>query len=62
LGSSVAHDLSRTSADEGQDHGLEAMPTYSNGDVVSWIQTVVKRALQPEHLAPFLHLTKRTSD
>lgn len=39
-----------------------AIQTYSNGDVVSWIQTSVKGAPEPDHPAPVLRLTKATSD
>ncbi|HEY3672451.1 MAG TPA: YcnI family protein [Acidimicrobiia bacterium] len=41
---------------------FKAIQTYSNGDVVSWIQTSVKGAPEPEHPAPVLRLTKATSD
>jgi uncharacterized protein YcnI len=41
---------------------FKAVQTYSNGDVVSWIQQTVKGAPEPEHPAPVLRLTKATSD
>lgn len=37
---------------------FKAIQTYSNGDVVSWIQQSVKGAPEPEHPAPTLKLTK----
>src|SRR5690349_3377363 len=37
---------------------FKAVQTYSNGDVVSWIQQTVKGAPEPEHPAPTLTLTK----
>jgi uncharacterized protein YcnI len=37
---------------------FKAIQTYSNGDVVSWIQTSVKGAPEPDHPAPVLILTK----
>ncbi len=37
---------------------FKAIQTYSNGDVVSWIETPVKGAPEPEHPAPVLKLTK----
>jgi uncharacterized protein YcnI len=41
---------------------FKAIQTYSNGDVVSWIQQTVKGAPEPEHPAPTLTLTKASSD
>jgi uncharacterized protein YcnI len=37
---------------------FKALQTYSNGDVVSWIQTPTKGAPTPDHPAPVLKLTK----
>lgn len=37
---------------------FKAIQTYSNGDVVSWIETPAKGAPEPEHPAPTLVLTK----
>jgi len=37
---------------------FKALQTYSNGDVVRWIQTPVKGAPEPENPAPTLVLTK----
>jgi uncharacterized protein len=37
---------------------FKALQTYSNGEVVSWIQQTVKGAPEPEHPAPTLTLTK----
>jgi uncharacterized protein YcnI len=37
---------------------FKAIQTYSNGEVVSWIQQTVKGAPEPEHPAPTLTLTK----
>jgi uncharacterized protein YcnI len=37
---------------------FKAVQTYSNGEVVSWIQKTVKGAPEPEHPAPTLTLTK----
>jgi uncharacterized protein YcnI len=37
---------------------FKAIQTYSNGDVVSWIQTSVKGAPEPDRPAPVLILTK----
>ena len=37
---------------------FKAVQTYSNGEVVSWIQQTVKGAPEPEHPAPTLTLTK----
>jgi uncharacterized protein len=36
---------------------FKAIQTYSNGDVVSWIQRTAKGAPEPEHPAPVLKLT-----
>ena len=36
---------------------FKAIQTYSNGEVVSWIQQTVKGAPEPEHPAPTLTLT-----
>jgi uncharacterized protein len=41
---------------------FKAVQTYSNGEVVSWIQQTVKGAPEPEHPAPTLTLTKASSD
>jgi uncharacterized protein YcnI len=40
---------------------FKAIQTYSNGDVVSWIQESVKGAPEPDHPAPTLTLTKAKS-
>jgi uncharacterized protein YcnI len=37
---------------------FKAVQTYSNGDVVRWIQLPAKGAPPPDHPAPVLHLTK----
>jgi uncharacterized protein YcnI len=37
---------------------LKALQTYSDGDVVSWIEIPKKGAPEPEHPAPVLKLTK----
>jgi uncharacterized protein YcnI len=41
---------------------FKAIQTYSNGEVVSWIQKTVKGAPQPEHPAPTLTLTAASSN
>jgi uncharacterized protein YcnI len=41
---------------------FKAIQTYSNGDVVSWIQQTVKGAPEPEHPAPTLTLTASGGD
>jgi uncharacterized protein len=41
---------------------FKAIQTYSNGDVVNWIQQTVKGAPEPEHPAPTLTLTAASSD
>jgi uncharacterized protein len=41
---------------------FKAVQTYSNGDVVSWIQKTVKGTPAPEHPAPTLTLTAATDD
>jgi uncharacterized protein YcnI len=41
---------------------FKAIQTYSNGEVVSWIQQTVKGAPEPEHPAPTLTLTSASSD
>lgn len=41
---------------------FKAIQTYSNGEVVSWIQQTVKGAPEPEHPAPTLTLTAASSD
>jgi uncharacterized protein YcnI len=41
---------------------FKAVQTYSNGEVVSWIQESVKGAPEPEHPAPVLTLTKASDD
>ena len=41
---------------------FKAVQTYSNGEVVSWIQQTVKGAPEPEHPAPTLTLTAANSD
>jgi uncharacterized protein YcnI len=40
---------------------FKVVQTYSNGDVVSWIQQTVKGAPEPDHPAPTLTLTKATA-
>ena len=40
---------------------FKVLQTYSNGDVVSWIEPTVKGAPEPEHPAPTLTLTKASS-
>jgi uncharacterized protein len=41
---------------------FKAVQTYSNGEVVSWIQKTVKGAPEPEHPAPTLTLTAASGD
>jgi uncharacterized protein len=41
---------------------FKALQTYSDGDVVSWIEPTVKGAPEPEHPAPTLTLTKASTD
>ncbi len=41
---------------------FKAIQTYSNGDVVNWIQQTVKGAPEPEHPAPTLTLTAASED
>jgi uncharacterized protein YcnI len=41
---------------------FKALQTYSDGEVVSWIQATAKGAPEPEHPAPTLTLTKASSD
>ena len=41
---------------------FKAMQTYSDGDVVSWIQQTAKGAPEPEHPAPTLTLTAASDD
>ena len=41
---------------------FKAIQTYSNGEVVSWIQKTVKGAPEPEHPAPTLTLTAASSN
>jgi len=41
---------------------FKAIQTYSNGEVVNWIQQTVKGAPEPEHPAPTLTLTAASSD
>ena len=41
---------------------FKAIQTYSNGDVVNWIQQTVKGAPEPEHPAPTLTLTAASKD
>jgi uncharacterized protein YcnI len=41
---------------------FKALQTYSDGDVVRWIQATVKGAPEPEFPAPVLRLTKAASD
>ena len=41
---------------------FKAIQTYSNGEVVSWIQKTVKGAPEPEHPAPTLTLTSANDD
>jgi uncharacterized protein YcnI len=40
---------------------FKAVQTYSNCDVVSWIQETAKGAPEPEHPAPTLTLTKAST-
>jgi uncharacterized protein YcnI len=40
---------------------FKTIQTYSNGDVVSWIQQTVKGAPEPEHPAPTLKLAKAST-
>jgi Domain of unkown function (DUF1775) len=37
---------------------FKALQTYSDGDVVQWIEPTVKGGAEPEHPAPVLKLTK----
>jgi uncharacterized protein len=39
---------------------FKAIQTYSNGDVVRWIDTAAPGAPEPDHPAPVLHLTSGT--
>ncbi len=41
---------------------FKAIQTYSNGDVVSWIQQTVKGAPEPDHPAPTLTLTAASTN
>jgi uncharacterized protein YcnI len=41
---------------------FKAVQTYSNGEVVSWIQEAAKGAPEPERPAPTLTLTAKSSD
>ena len=41
---------------------FKAVQTYSNGDVVNWIQQTAKGAPEPEHPAPTLTLTAAGAD
>jgi uncharacterized protein len=41
---------------------FKAIQTYSNGEVVSWIQKTVKGAPEPDHPAPTLRLTAASDD
>jgi uncharacterized protein YcnI len=41
---------------------LKALQTYSNGDVVRWIEIPQKGQPEPEHPAPVLHLTAAAAD
>jgi len=43
--------------DRGKKLEFKAIQTYSDGEVVSWIQRSVKGAPEPEHPAPVLELT-----
>ena len=45
----------------GQRVTFKAVQTYSDGEVVRWIQETVKGAPEPEHPAPVVHLTKEES-
>lgn len=45
----------------GQRVTFKAVQTYSDGEVVRWIQEAVKGAPEPEHPAPVVHLTKEES-
>ncbi len=40
---------------------FKALQTYSDGDIVRWIEPTVKGTPEPEHPAPTLTLTKATS-
>jgi uncharacterized protein len=40
---------------------FKVVQTYSNGDVVNWIQETAKGAPEPDHPAPTLTLTKASS-
>jgi uncharacterized protein YcnI len=40
---------------------FKALQTYSDGDVVRWIDPIVKGAPEPDHPAPTLTLTKAAS-
>jgi uncharacterized protein YcnI len=47
-----------TTPSSGSKVTFKAIQTYSNGDVVRWIELPVKGAPKPEHPAPTLTLTK----
>jgi Domain of unkown function (DUF1775) len=40
------------------DSEFKALQTYSDGDVVQWIEPTVKGGAEPEHPPPVLKLTK----
>jgi uncharacterized protein YcnI len=43
---------------KGRSMTFKVLQTYSNGQVVSWIQTAVKGTPEPDHPAPVLTLTR----
>jgi uncharacterized protein len=45
---------------KGRTMTFKALQTYSDGQVVSWIQTTVKGTPEPDHPAPVLTLTRAT--
>jgi periplasmic copper chaperone A len=47
-----------TTPSSGSKVTFKAIQTYSNGDVVRWIETPAKGAPKPEHPAPVMTLTK----
>jgi periplasmic copper chaperone A len=47
-----------TTPSSGSKVTFKAIQTYSNGDVVRWIELPVKGAPKPDHPAPVLNLTK----
>jgi uncharacterized protein YcnI len=48
--------------DKGDSLEFKALQTYSDGDVVRWIETQEPGAEEPEHPAPTLELTAATGD